>query len=219
MEKKVLVGACILTTTCLVVLTAAVMGTSSKIDFNVTYSGATEHTVVMNKDTIVTRQCYREDGASISSYVFFQLENQGNHTAFISSTYFLYTIGGNHLYETEAFDSTGKGVSFAVDICGLCGNNYYFDSAKTQKINYPGIANITQIEFTLADENTAPVDESRITDYYRSTLEHDVDDPNTYRITNIPSNSNSYYAISFTTKEDNLNQKLVIDQIKVSYIC
>ena len=221
MRQKLFIGMSVTAISCLAVVVVASTGTQGNINYNVGHSEATSHTIVMNKDTIVTSLSYRNDGATIYSYAYFQLKNPGNYTTFISSTYFSKTIGGNHLYETAPFNDVGGGVGFAVDIYGIRDSQYtyYFDSAKNQKIYLPGIDNITQIEITFGSENTAPFNEDYIRVYNNSTLEQDLEDPNTYRITNIPSNINSYYVVNFTTTEENINQKLVIDQIKISYIC
>lgn len=216
MKKKLLISTSI---TCLAVIALSAAGIINNKTFKIARSEVKTRSVIMNKDTLVTRNCYRDDGFSISSYGFFQLTNPGSYTAFISSTYFSSTIGGNHLYETGTITSSGKGVGFAIDICGLCSNSFYFDSAKTQKINIPGISSLQEIEITLADENTAPFDEDRITSYYKASLEHDLENPNIYRITNVPSNVNSLYAIDFVSTDENINQKLIVDQVKITYVC
>ena len=96
-------------------------------------------------------------------------------------------------------------------------DNYYFDSGKQQKINYPGFNNITQIEFVLAKENTSRIDEDRITGYNGSTLAHE-ENSKTYTITNIPRNINTYY-ITYNTTNDDIGKKLVIDEVRISYVC
>lgn len=217
MKKKLLISASVATVSSLAVLVTAAVGARNNETFKVARSEEKTRTIYMNKDTLITRQCYRDDGVFISSYGFFQLENPGSYTAFMSATYFSSTIGGNHLYETPTFTSTGKGVGFAIDIHGLSDDNYYFDSGKQQKINYPGFNNITQIEFVLAKENTSRIDEDRITGYNKSTLTHE-EDSKTYTITNIPRNINTYY-ITYNTTNDDIGKKLVIDEVRISYVC
>ena len=219
MNNKKFIALSISTLACVVVLAAMVTGVNKNTVLNLVSSEPRVRTITMNKDTLVTRYSYNESGSLIGSYAYFQLDNPGSYTAFMSHTYFSSTLGGNHLYETSRFTETGCGVGFAVDIRGLRDSNYYFDENKTRKINYPGISSIRQIEITLSDENTAPFDESHITDYYRATLEHNPENPNVYIIKDIPSNITSLYAISFTTTEENLNQKLVVEQVRVSYYC
>ena len=135
MKKKLLISASIATVSSLTVLVTAAIGARNNETFKVARSEEKTRTIYMNKNTLVTSASYDDKGRFIGSYGFFQLENPGSYTTFMSHTYFGATIGGNHLYETNIINDVSCGVGFAIDITSLRDGNYYFDSGKQQKIN------------------------------------------------------------------------------------
>ena len=93
----------------------------------------------------------------------------------------------------------------------------YFDSNCTQRINMPGFAQLTKIQFTTATENQVAFDQS----YFNRGEQIDISG-NTITIshTNLSSLFSSITLLEFSNKsESDYGTVLAIDEIVLTYTC
>ena len=215
MKEKKLISAGLLLSrvTCLTVVMAG-SSLSNNQTFNVVRSTSGEYTLIMNKDTLYPGYIYNSNGNRVRQYAIFQMNNPGNYAAINDYSYFLRTFGGEHLY-TNTISEADKGIDFRIDITKMRALSYYFDSAKQRKIYTPGFSNgLNEIVMTLSNDNEIPFDKN----IFRSG-EKVTQKGNVVTITSISKTREDISLFNFTTTSDQVNKKIIIDQVVLRYTC
>ena len=199
--------------TCLTVIIAG-LSLSNHQTFDAVRSTSGEYTIVMNKDTLYQDYCYSETGFRSSQYAFFPMNNPGNYAAIDDYSYSSCIYGGDHLYE-YSIDYVDTGVNFRIDVRSMRSGTYYFDEARQRRIYLPGFQNgFSEIELTVSDQSDIQFDSSVL-----ESGEHVTQIGNTYTISNIVNNRVSFSLFQFTTTNEQLGKKLIVDQVVLRYTC
>ena len=220
MKSKSLINIALIGASCIAVSVSFVVGSKAhQDDFSLVRSQGNEYTIVMNKDTMRSYYHYSSPSSGASDqYAFFPMKYEGNYAVlndYSSTTPCPWNKNGHLYYNATPSTSSGR-VCIYVEIQKYS-SVMYFDSKCTQKIEWPGFAQLTKIQFTTASENQVAFNPS----YYVSGVTTNVSG-NTITISadNLTDYYNGVKLLEFTNKsESDYGTKLVIDEIVLTYTC
>ncbi len=202
---------------CLTVTLGALVTTRNMNNFKLV-SSDTSRNKTLNASTMAFNESYRKSSQNTGYVVyynaFFNLDVPGNYIALWDYSFSNGTFGGDHLFYKQ-ITKTGR---YNLDLCIGSLTGCYYDQALSREIYVPGIGNLTKIVMTLSSENTFPFNESYFTaEGYSVSIS---EDELAYTITgNLSSPYNRLTLMGAIAKEEDLNKKIVVDQIYLEYNC